>query len=277
MSPFVGPDPGSALSPNEQRDIVPAYFRPHLHDDDDVSLWRKIAAVMKPGSIAVMNPASGPGAGEDEYVQAIDLCHFYRRQLRVIGYVSTDYGRRPLSEVVADIEAYVAHYPRLDGVFLDELNNNAQQPLENVGSPNVSEYYAAVHAKVSARPRQIIVGNPGNVSDSQGEWAFDFVDVLVTNESQAAAYLAWNQPDWVYPGTDRDHAYRNAHLVHGVPRSIFRAAPSQEKRVWAASRARHAGYVYVTDETAPPEVRLWDRLPKSWDDRLPYPLPVKGR
>lgn len=271
MSPYVGANPEPALSANEQRDIVPAYFRPHLGEDG--SLWRKMAARMKPGSIAIMNPASGPGPGEDEYEEAIELCHSYQRRLRVIGYVSTDYGRRPLSQVISDIEAYVDYYPDLDGVFLDELNNNQHQPLGDVGSPNVGEYYAAIRAKVSERPRQIIVGNPGNVSDSQGDWVFEVVNVLVTHENQATSYLAWEQPDWVYPGTDRDHAYRNAHLVHAVQRSIASAAPSQEKRVLAASRERHAGYVYVTDEASPPEALLWDRLPKSWDDRLPYPLP----
>lgn len=276
MSPFVGPDPGPALSANEQRDIVPAYFGPHLSEDG--SLWRKMAAVMKPGSIAIMNPNSGPGTACDEqYEQVIDLFHFYRRGLRVIGYLSTDYGRRLFGDVIADIDAYACWYPRLDGFFIDEFNNNAQQRLENVGSSSVSDYYTAIHVKVSERPRQILVGNPGNVSDSQGDWAFDVVDVLVTHENQVATYLAWDQPNWVYPRTDRDHSYRNAHLVHGVQRSVVSAAPSQERRVLAASRARHAGYIFSTDEAAPPEARLWDRLPASWGNRLAYPLPLKRR
>jgi len=264
MSPIIGLDPGPALSSDEQRDIVPAYFRPHLHESG--SKWRRLASVMKPRSIAIMNPQSGPGAELDpEYVGVIDLCHSYRRQLRVIGYVGTDHGRTSLSNVMEDLKNYVSWYPHLDGIFLDEMNND---PI-----PDVRSYYTAISAKIRERRNQTIVGNPGNVSDAQGAWSFDVVDVLVAQENRAADYLAWEQPQWVYPGSSRDHAYRIAHLVHGVRPSMVGAAPSQEKKVLAASRVRHAGYVYATDEAAPPDPRLWDRLPVSWTKRLALPLP----
>ena len=95
---------------------VPAYFYPG-------PLWDQLnAAAGEVPLTAIMNPASGPQAGPAD----VTNYNFAVRALqaaggRVIGYVSTRYGDRPLSEVIADIDLYLTQYTPLNGFFMDEM------------------------------------------------------------------------------------------------------------------------------------------------------------
>ncbi len=114
----------------------------------------------------------------------------------------------------------------------------------------------------------MIVGNPGDISESQTDWAIAgqdaAVDVLVVKEDYVEAYIPWVQPGWAYPGTDRSHAYRLAHIVRGV-RFFIVPWGSQERKVVALSRKRHAGYVFITDYRE----GSFLQLPRSWRRRAP--------
>lgn len=269
----AAPDPAPALTASEQREIVPAYFYPDLNKSD--SQWKKMCSVAAPKSVIIMNPGSGPGKAKDpNYTNVVKYCR--DRGHNVIGYVSTRYGKRNPDHVRADINNYLKWY-QANGIFLDEMNNNADAPAfgdnPNAGvRKKVKDYYSRLsahirlHAADPLGPSQMVVGNPGDVSQAQGPWAFGVVDILVVFEGTAAKYTKWAQPTWVYPGTNRAHAYRFAHLVHGV-----RSVPvSQEGAIRDRSRKLHAGYVYVTPEI---EIRdasgkvtnpLWNELSRFW-------------
>jgi hypothetical protein len=262
-------DPMPPLTDAEQRNLIPAYFYPDFTHQR--SRWQRMLDNAKPGSLVIINPNSGPGSARDvNYVHAIDNCRAHG--LKVIGYIATDRGNVPLrptypwmlgrrtKNVYDQIDAYRSWYPKMAGVFLDEMNNNAQdRAIERRGFfthyTTVERYHAGVKAEVRKRTQQTIVGNPGNVSESQGDWAFNAVDVLVAQENTESEYLAWTPPSWVYPGTNRSHAYRIAHLVHGV---------TDEQEVAETSRARHAGYVYITDEAGGSPDQLWNEVPRWW-------------
>src|SRR5262245_17651412 len=68
----------------------------------------------------IVNPASGPGERvDDNYTQAIN-------RLRgagcvVLGYVATSYGKRPQAQVRKDIDRWLELYPRVQGIFFDEM------------------------------------------------------------------------------------------------------------------------------------------------------------
>jgi hypothetical protein len=261
-----GAEAMAPLTEAEQRNLVPAYFYPDYSHQN--SRWQRLVDNAKPGSLVVINPHSGPGSARDvNYVHAIDDCR--ARGLKVLGYISTGRGNVPLrptypwilgrrtKNVVEQIDAYRSWYPKLAGVFLDEMNNNAQdRAIERRGFfthyTTVEQYHAGLKAEVRKRTQQTIVGNPREVSESQGDWAFGAVDVLVVQQSGESEYLSWTPPSWVYPGTSRSQAFRIAHLVHGV---------TDEREVAETSRARHAGYVYITDGT--PD-QLGNELPSSW-------------
>jgi Spherulation-specific family 4 len=263
-----GADPAPPLTETEQHNLVPAYFSPdfsHQH-----SRWQSLLDNAKSGSVIIINPNSGPGSARDvNYVRAIDECRAHG--LKVIGYINTRKGSVPVrpvypwmlgrrtKNVLEQIDAYRSWYPKLSGVFLDEMNLNAQDSaIERQGffthTTTVEQYHAAIKAEVRKRTQQIIVGNPRDVSESQGDWAFNAVDLLVVQESDESRYLSWTPPKWVYPGTDRSHAYRIAHLVYGV---------TDQREVTEISRARHAGYVYATDRAGGAD-ELWNEVPRWW-------------
>src|SRR5262245_14170756 len=97
--------------------MVAAYFTPG--PKWDAMNW---AAARVP-LIAIMNPNSGPGAGQSgSYVAALASLHASGG--KVIGYVSSDYARRSLTDVKADIDKYLLWYA-VDGFFIDEMTNDA--------------------------------------------------------------------------------------------------------------------------------------------------------
>ncbi|SEK35212.1 spherulation-specific family 4 protein [Streptacidiphilus jiangxiensis] len=92
--------------------LVPAYFHPAVEPE----AWAALRVAAPRLAAVVVNPASGPGSAPDPaYREAVAGL----RATRVLGYVDTDYGRRPHAEVVAEIAAYREWYA-VDGVFLDQ-------------------------------------------------------------------------------------------------------------------------------------------------------------
>lgn len=297
-------DPQSPLSPSEQSDLVPAYFRPPKAEAvPEVwaqSDWGKMLRVIRLNSIVVINPASGPfippvdvvaGLIDDYYREAITRSH--RRGVKVLGYVPTGRGKVPLVKAIRDVDEYRTLFRNLDGFFLDEMNNNAEEPAVRaivvhglLPTIPVSSYCGELRDHIRAgAPDQTIVGNPGDVTEAQTGWAIvesdPVVDVLVVKEDEARAYISWLQPSWAYPGTSQMDAYRIAHLVHHVQDSRL-SRPSQEHRISALSRERHAGFVYITDDTGHPptlegKLVLWRKIPNSWTNRAPRPDPVLPR
>ena len=128
--------------------MVPAYFYPSAGSD-----WNKLnSAAAHIPLIAIMNPASGPGKSRDKtYVRALSKLHHAGG--KVIGYVHTSYGDRPLAEVENEIDRYRAFYA-VDGFFIDEMTNDKNM--------NHLDYYAAIYKYVKAKgANYTVTGNPG--------------------------------------------------------------------------------------------------------------------
>jgi len=77
--------------------------------------------------IVVVNPASGPGSGptpDENFTREITRLNKYPN-VRTIGYVAVDYGKKPPEKALADMDKYASwpsHNPNLamQGIFLDE-------------------------------------------------------------------------------------------------------------------------------------------------------------
>ena len=102
--------------------LVPAYFYPS--SDPNLSFWDEMTAAASQVNItAIMNPNSGPSnAVNADYTAAVGA--FRAAGGKVVGYVSTQYGARDESAVLADVNAYKNFYT-IDGIFLDEMHNIA--------------------------------------------------------------------------------------------------------------------------------------------------------
>lgn len=226
----------------DQRTLVPGYFPPNWWAGFPASQWDLFAEYAQhgqdgAGSIAVMNPASGPGTAVNSDWTAVSnkarACGH-----RVLGYVDTNYATRPLGDVTADIDRYYAWYG-VDGVFLDRFFNGSDSAKRSY----CQTVYAAARAKAAP---VLVVGNPGaaDATDWQLKAATKAADLLCVFEGTQATYATWSPPAWTasYP------ASAFAHLVYActdLPAAIAR------------SRTLRAAYRYFTADDMP---NPWDTL-----------------
>ena len=201
------------------RFAIPAYF----HPADDPDGWSALAALGPELAFAILNPNSGPDhAVDSRYLEPIAAIRAAGGD--VVGYVDTDYGRRPGSAVLRDLAAYRSWYG-LRGGFLDQVPT---------GREHLAHYRRLI---VAARRIGIdrIALNPG-VTPAP-EYA-DLADMVITFEGPWVAYGDHVVADWVR----RHPPERFGHLVHSAP-------PAELASVLDGARERHAGAVYVTELT----------------------------
>jgi hypothetical protein len=211
---------------------VPAYFYPW-----PASQWWKQFADMRPGSVIIANPASGPGEAVDaRYTSVIENAR--SRGLVVLGYVDSDYGAIDADHVADETSRHRSWYP-INGVFLDRV---APDPAS---LPHYAEIAQRVHdAGLS------VAFNAGQPYIDPGY--AEVADHLVVFEGPLTTYLECQFPAWSHEVA----ANRLWHLVYGV------ATAEEMQDVVARAAANNAGMVYVTDGIMP---NPWDHLPPYWD------------
>ncbi len=233
---FAHSSAGSAGVP--QAMLIPAYFYPDWWNG--TYSWTPMLTGAPTGSVAIMNPNSGPDAAVNPDYE-VALADAQAAGLTVIGYVWTDYGARAAALVDADIDAYYAFYPDLDGIFFDGTPSADDAPLQ--------AWYAARVAHARAQAVTVLtVLNPGTLT---AESWYGVADVLTVFEDDAAAYVgSADLPGWTasYP------AGGFAHLIHD-------AASADLASLVALGEARNAALMYVTDDTYLPDYNPWDTLP----------------
>jgi hypothetical protein len=208
--------------------LIPAYLPP-----------RELAALVQSPSrprMVVVNPDSGPGAHEGHaYGRAVRTLQ--AAGVRVLGYVPTSYGARPVADVLADVHRYRSWYG-VDGIFFDEASSDAA----------LLPYYREASRTARSSGGRLVVLNPG-VPPAPGY--FDVADVVVTfegvHDDYARAMAA--MPDWLR----RERPDRVAHLVYGATRDEALDAVTDSA----------AGYLYVTSGAMP---NPWRSLPAYLGD-----------
>jgi hypothetical protein len=147
----------------------------------------------------------------------------------VVGYVFTDYARRPLAAVKADIDTYYRWY-RVNGIFLDQATTScADEP-----------YYANLDRYVNAEHRGArTILNPGTETNQCYVHA---ADILVTFEGSESEYLhSYSAPAWVA-------RYSPSHFWHVIYSTPTASALAH---VVELSQRRRAGFIYVTPAGLP--------------------------
>ena len=230
--------PAAAGAAGAQSMAVPAYFYPG-------SYWTQLDQAGAGVGLAVMNPDSGPGSAADpNYANAVRSAQ--AAGVHVVGYVYTSYGSRSVAAVESDINAYYSWYPGLNGIFLDEASTScASEP-----------YYATLNSFVKSKGGTgLTILNPGTQTNQCYEPA---ADILLTFEGSDSQYVSsYAAPSWVanYPAS---HFW---HVIYGTSTVSAMAQAVQ------LSKARNAGYVYVTSATLP---NPYDLLPTGsyWSDEF---------
>ncbi|QDV38226.1 spherulation-specific family 4 protein [Tautonia plasticadhaerens] len=151
--------------------LVPAYFYPTWWVG---SPWDDLNQAASQIPIeAIMNPASGPGnAPNPDYLQAV--ADLQAAGGKVIGYVPTGYGSRPIGDVMFEIQAYLIWYD-VDGIFLDEMG-------DQLGTLDYESVYCLIKLYQFAVGHKLrVVGNVG-VPFPEAEAYLDATDTLVIFE-----------------------------------------------------------------------------------------------
>lgn len=217
--------------------VVPAYFYP-----SPGSPWGPMTAAADDVPItAIMNPGNGPGnAKDDNYVAAVNA--FRAAGGRVIGYVYSSYGARPLGQVTADIDRYRSWYG-IDGIFVDEMSNTG--PAERLN------YYKSIYDHVkSVDSEWEVMGNPGTHTIEQyATWPT--ADRFMVFENVGAAYPGYAPSEW---NADYDNE-KFVHLVH------TEASATNMQAYLDLAVSRNTGGIYVTHDVMN---NPWDVLPSYW-------------
>lgn len=220
--------------------LVPAYFYPEAKG---LTYWNTLAAAASKAPItAIVNPDSGPGTSVDpNYVAVVD--HARAAGVKVIGYVHTSYGTRPLNDVVTDINRYLGFYA-IDGIFIDEMADD--------GSAASVNYYLAIYQYIKGlNPGFRVIMNPGTTAPELYV-SLPLADALVTFESGPRPYRRLQTPAWV-------HNYANdrfGHLVHDV------GTLDTAIGFVTLAQQRNAGLIYVTNDKG--ASNPWNSLPAYW-------------
>jgi hypothetical protein len=217
--------------------VVPAYFYPGNN-----SPWTAMTNAADEVDItAIMNPGNGPGGATDgNYVAAINA--FRAAGGRVIGYVYSGYGLRPLAQVKADVDKYAAWYA-IDGIFVDEMANTG--PAEKLN------YYKSLYDYVKSKNADWeVMGNPGTTTIEQyATWPT--ADRFMVFENVGTEYPPYAPSAW---NANYDRS-RFVHLVHTEP-----SETNMETAITLAAQ-RNAGGIYVTNDVLN---NPWDTLPTYW-------------
>ncbi|KAF2738914.1 hypothetical protein EJ04DRAFT_509093 [Polyplosphaeria fusca] len=195
--------------------LLPLYIYPNPGAWDP--LYDAISANPKVWFIIIVNPASGPGSPpwwpNADYIREIPRLNA-QANVTVVGYVSTEYCSRPVSEVLADIDTYAswsANSEKLgvEGIFFDEIFNEWAEEAK--------EYLDKATYKVKKASGilgdRLVIQNPGTAIDER--LCNDDVDITVIVENTYAEYSKIDYQQWLAENPfDRERA---CHMVHSVP------------------------------------------------------------
>jgi hypothetical protein len=197
--------------------VVPAYFHPAVHPGQ----WEWLAGHALRVRLVVLNIQNGPGdTPQAPFKDA--TARLREAAVPVIGYVDTDYGRRPSTPILTEFGHYLDWYG-VDGVCLDRVATAA----------GGLAYYGSLSARVRKLGASVVFFNHGTHPD-QGY--ANLADLLGTFEGSWAAYRHLSVPGW----TAAWPAEKFYHVVYSVPPERFADATR-------LARQRHAAAVYITE------------------------------
>ncbi|MEU4171748.1 spherulation-specific family 4 protein [Streptomyces sp. NPDC026665] len=184
--------------------LVPYYEHPAVRPAE----WDALVAAAPLLHGVVLNPASGPGDRPDPGFAAV-AARLRAADVRVLGYVDTAYGRRPLGDVQDELARHRDWFAT-DGVFLDQV----------AATEGEFGYYRRLSTAVRGLGGGTLVLNHGTAPHPSYA---GIADVLVTFEGTWATYRRKPPPPWTGTGVSL------CHLVHAAPAGADAAALARER------------------------------------------------
>ena len=188
----------------------------------------------------ILNPASGPGEQVDgNYAKAIDRLR--GAGCLVLGYVTTSYAKRREALVRKDIDQWLKMYPRINGIFFDEMIYEDTEIA--------SKYQSALTRYAHEAGCWPTVANPG--ADTPGRYfATGAADVIVIHEGDS-----WPKEERLkgdYFGGYSDYP--------PFTRGVLVYSQAKLDRDSLRMVRKYARWIYVTDSVDRPGDIPWARL-----------------
>ena len=138
-----------------------------------------------------MNPASGPGDHVDTNFAAI-IPRARKAGITLVGYIGTQYTRKPLAQVKGEVETFLRFYPEIQGFHFDEQSSDAR------GVDYYAELYRYVHERIQGA---LVLTNPGTMCDP-GYAARPAADAICLFENERG-FDRFQPPNWFsrFPGS----------------------------------------------------------------------------
>ena len=151
---------GNNQNSNTIKEFIPLYSYP--------TFWYKNINKLK-NQIVIINPDNGPGNKiNNDYIKGINFLK--QNNIIVYGYIATNYMNKNINKIIAEINKYKKFYPKLDGIFFDEINPNKLKTYEKL-----ADYCHLKHFNFVAL-------NPGTMVDKSFFNVKKF-DIIVTIEN----------------------------------------------------------------------------------------------
>ncbi|HEY4395228.1 MAG TPA: spherulation-specific family 4 protein [Polyangia bacterium] len=214
--------------------IVPAYWTPD-------SQWQRIIADAPTVGMIIFNPASGAGTATDPAYPPV-ITQAQKVGIRVLGYVSTQYGQRAEADIDADVNAYYSLYSP-SGIYF------AEGPMENDCDTLQPLYERLTTLARSHDPMAYVA-----IGTHFCPTFITFSDLMVEFAETYSMYQAYTSPSWMPGGSPE----RFCHFVSEVPAAAASSVLSRAIRLGA-------GWVFATDGAAP---NPWGALPSYYDQQV---------
>lgn len=193
-------------------ELAPIYIYPGTQSvggSTGVAIWNHIcdtASVPASGPVAtvIADPRTdGPISTDTNYTNALDYCA--DDGLNVIGYLDTNYGAKPESQLKTEIDNWKLYYPDVQGIMFDLVpsSHTATCYATSMTTESCTTYYSNlvsyVHSQIS---NSLAVGNPGTNTDT--DWPltmthpFDIVNIFEGQYSTGSnPFTSWSKPSWL--------------------------------------------------------------------------------
>lgn len=228
---------------------VPAYYYPNGPGREH---WdRLIATAGRAPIVAIVNPNSGPGDRVDKNFAAV-LKRARKANLDVVGYVGTQYTRKPLDRVKEEVDRYLKFYPEIRGIHFDEQSAEAK----------AVDYYAELYRYVHRRiPDALVLTNPG--TNCAAEYVSRPASDVVCLFERDRAFESFRPPAW---------ASRFSPARFCVQACQIDSKERMEECIRKSAQLR-IGYVFITDDSGP---NPYDRLPSYWEAEVDAVRRING-
>ncbi|MCH9740596.1 MAG: spherulation-specific family 4 protein [Epsilonproteobacteria bacterium] len=236
---------------NQKEDLkilIPLYSYPNWYNGDDY-VWQKIIDMQTkyPNAqiVAIVNPSNGHFREKNsDYTKGLQ--DLIAANIKLIGYVYTQYANRAAQDVVDDIEAWSNFYKEegVSGIFFDEVSTSA----------NDLAHYSNLCSEAKARGLEFTVLNPGTTTDQA------YIDSgmanVVTSYENPNRELLENPPA----------TYNTSSSSTELSLLIYEMEDDNVDDLIAFAREHKFSYIYFTEDGF--DGNPWDSISIYFEDQI---------